>query len=97
MNFLQTDLAKTFWILICVGVFIALLWGLVKSAMASLQRSNGSWKSIIDEILVGILVIACFVIIVQMDLATLVGYLMKPVQAVFNMVINFLRQVGLPV
>lgn len=82
MKFLQTDLAKLFWILICIGVFLGSMVGLVKSAAASLKRSNGSWKSVIDEIALGLLVVFCFIIVVQNTPDTIYNWVKTPVVAV---------------
>lgn len=97
MDFLKTDLAKLFWTLICVAIFIGLMVRLVKSAIDSLKRSKGSWKSVFDEIGIGVIVIVCFILVVQMDLSTIVEYLKTPVVAIWNMFINLLRQVGVPI
>lgn len=96
MNFLQTDLAKFFWLIICIAVFVSLMVGLFKSAGASLKRTGGNWKSVLDEVAVGIVVIICFVIVAQMSPYDVYTKLSTPIIAIFNMFISFLRQVGVP-
>lgn len=97
MNFLQTDLAKFLWLIICIAVFISLMVGLFKSAGASLKRTNGNWKSVLDEIGIGIIVIISFVIVAQMSPYDVYTKLSTPIINIFNIFISFLRQVGVPI
>lgn len=97
MSVLDTDLAKFIYTIVTTIVFMGLMWKLVVSAMDSLKRTKGSWKSVIDEIAIGLVVIVAYVIVIQTPLLTMAEYVKKPILAIWNLIIGFLRQMGFPI
>ena len=96
MDFFGTELAGFFWKVILTGVFCGLMYMLAMSGINSYKRTN-SWTSVIDEIIIGVVVIVGFGLLARMSLTDVVQAISVPVSFIWNLIINFLRQLGFPV
>lgn len=96
MDFINTEAFNFFWKVIATIGFIGLCYGLIKSAGASLKRT-GKWTSVLDEIVVGVLLIFVYIIIMANPASTIFNFLKKPIIFLWNLIISFLRQLGFPV
>lgn len=95
MDFLKTELAQFLWLIVTTIVFIVLMKLLVENAAASLKKTH-SWKSVIDEIVVGLIVVIGFVIVARTPLSVIVDFVVPKIVFLWDKFIGFLRQVGLP-
>ncbi|MDH6367873.1 MULTISPECIES: hypothetical protein [unclassified Breznakia] len=96
MDFLNTDFFNFIWKLLVTLGFIGLSTGLVRSAAESLKRT-GKWTSVLDEIAVGILIIFVYIIIMTNPASTVFEFVKKPLVFLWDIVLNLLRQVGMPI
>lgn len=96
MDFLNTDFFDFIWKLLVTIGFVKLSFGLVSSAAESLKRT-GKWTSVIDEMAVGILIVFIYVIIMTNPAKTVFEFVEKPLRFLWDIVLNLLRQVGMPI
>lgn len=97
MNFTNAPGFKTLYYLALMIVYVALMIGLVRSAIASLKRTGGKWTSVIDEVVIGIIVTAGFIIFAKQQPSTVMTWLSKPLKFVWDLVLKLLRFVKIPV
>ncbi len=97
MNFLNAPGFEIFYFIVLGIIFIALMIWLVKSAMNSLKRTGGKWNSVVDEVVIGVIVLAAFIIIGQMDPASVINFLIKPLKWLWGILLDLLRFVGVQV
>lgn len=98
MDFTSLSGFKTAWYLFLLIVLVAILFGLLKSAMKSWKTSTGSkWKSIIDEIGVGFVVIVAFYAIAKQEPSTVIAFILKPLEWVWGLILEALRFVGVDI
>lgn len=97
MNFLSTTLGAFLWKLIITIVFVALMLWIVKSAADSLRRT-GKWWSVIDEVVIGIIVLFAYLIVVLNDAVTIFNAVSGLIIFLWNLFIGFLREtLNLPI
>lgn len=97
MNFVNAPGFKTLYYIALGVVFMAIMIGLVRSAMASLKRTGGKFSSVFDEIIIGIIVIVGFIAFGKLSPDTVINWIMKPFMWIWDMLLQFLRFLGLPV
>lgn len=97
MDFTKLSGFKTFYYLVLLIIFIAIMWGLVKSAQASLKRTGGKISSIFDEIGVGLIVMIAFIIIAQMEPSSIINFITKPLKWIWDLLLKALRFVGIEI
>lgn len=97
MDFTKLDGFKTFYYLILLIIFIAIMWGLVKSAQASLKRTGGKITSILDEIVVGIIVMIAFIIIAGLEPSSIINFIKTPLTWLWDLLLKALRFVGIKI
>ena len=76
MHFIETELFQFFWNLITVIIFIGFMIVLVKSGVESFKRAR-KWSAVVDEIIVGVIVIAVFVMVTMMPAAQIITWIMN--------------------
>lgn len=97
MDFTKLDGFKVFYYLILLIVFCALMWFLVKSAQESLKRTGGKWSSVVDEVIIGLIVLAGFTIVAQLEPSAVLNFITKPLTWGWGLLLKALRFVGIPV
>ena len=97
MDFTKLDGFKTFYYLILLIIFIAIMWGLVKSAQASLKRTGGKITSILDEVVVGIIVMIAFIIVAKLEPSSVITFITKPLNSLWDLLLKALRFVGIKI
>lgn len=97
MNFLNAPGFKTVYYFALGLVFMAIMIGLVRSAMASLKRTGGKITSVFDEIIIGIIVAVGFIAFGKLPPDTVINWIMKPFMWLWGILLQFLRFIGLPV
>lgn len=95
-NFTETSLFKFFWTLILIGLLAGIAYKLFESARDSWKRTNGKWSSLVDEIFLGIVAIAVFAWACTLEPKAILNWVLGIVLFLINLVVEFLRQVGLP-
>ena len=63
MDFTKLEGFKVIYYLVLLIVFVALMVFLLRSAKESLRRTGGKWQSVIDEIVIGFIVLISFTVI----------------------------------
>ena len=97
MNFTNAPGFKVIYYIALGIIWAAIMIFLVRSAIASLKRTGGKVSSIFDELFFGILAIVAFVAFAQLSPETVIMWLMKPLMWIWDMVLQLLRFVNLPV
>ena len=97
MEMLDTSLFKAFYQIIIALVAVIAWKGLFESAVNSLKRTGGKWSSVLDELIGALIVLAILVILIQMEPSASIGMLIKPLQWFGNLLLEFMRTVGIPV
>lgn len=97
MDFTKLSGFKTFYYLVLLIIFIAIMWGLVKSAQASLKRTGGKISSIFDEVGVGLIVMIAFIIIAQLEPSSIIDFITKPLKWIWDLLLKALRFVGIKI
>ena len=94
---LDTDLFKTFYVLIITLGGLYTMLKLVQSAMESMKRTGGKLSSIFDELAFAVVIFAVYAILVQLSPSEVIEFVMKPVKWLWGMILQVLRNVGVPV
>ncbi|WP_075877060.1 hypothetical protein [Merdibacter massiliensis] len=97
MDFLNMPGFTVFYYLILVIVWLSLIMWLVRSASNSLKRTGGKISSVIDEIAIGIVVSAGFLLVGSLPPTTVFNFLKTPITWIFDLVLQILRFVGVKV
>lgn len=97
MNFVNAPGFKTIYYVILVLLLVAILKGLVQSAIHSWKRTGGKLTSVLDEAVIGFFVIVAFIMFAQLSPDTVITWLMKPLAWLWDMLLQLLRFVGVPV
>ena len=72
MEMLETSLVKWLFQIIITMVFVGLMFWIIKSAQNSLKATGGKWSSVLDEVVIGIVVIVIYLLIVASGQAAVV-------------------------
>ena len=94
---LDTDLFKTFYVLIITLAGLYIMLKLVQSAMESMKRTGGKLSSIFDELAFAVVLFAIYAILVQLSPSEVIEFVIKPVKWLWGMILQVLRNVGVPV
>ena len=94
MDFMNMPGFSVLYYLILVIVWISLMLWLVRSASGSLKRTGGKISSVIDEIVIGIIVSAGFLLVGSLPVF---NFLKTPLVWIFDLVLQILRFVGIQV
>lgn len=86
-----------FWYLILMVIFFALMFMLVRSAASSLKRTGGKWTSVVDEVVIGIIVVAGFIMIGLQSPGTVINWIQVPLKWFWELLLGALRFVGVPI
>lgn len=97
MEMLDTSLFKAFYQIIIALVAVIAWKGLFESAVNSLKRTGGKWTSVLDEVIGAMFVLAILIILLQLEPSESIGMLIKPLQWFGNLLLEFMRTVGIPV
>lgn len=97
MNFTNAPGFKTLYYLALGILWLALMVQLVRSAVNSLKRTGGKWSSVYDEIILGVIISAWFILFAQQQPSTVMTWLGKPLKFVWDLVLKLLRFVKIPV
>lgn len=97
MDFTNAPGFKIIYYLVLGIIWAAIMIFLVRSAIASLKRTGGKINSIFDELFFGLLAIVAFVAFAQLPPETVITWLMKPLMWLWDMLLNLLRFVNVPV
>jgi len=97
MEMLDTSLFKAFYQIIIALVAVIAWKGLFESAVNSMKRTGGKWSSVLDELIGAVFVLAVLVILIQLEPSESIGMLIKPLQWFGNLLLEFMRTVGIPV
>lgn len=97
MEMLDTTLFQSFYKIVIMLIAVVAWKGLLTSAAESLKRTGGKWSSVLDEVVAAIIVLACLVIFIQMQPSQVIGFLVKPIQWLGGLIIEFMRTMGMPV
>ena len=97
MDFANAPGFKIFYYVVLLIVFIAIMKGLVMSAINSLKRSGGKVSSIFDEIIVGIIFMVGFFTFAMLPPATVFSWLTNVLMWFWDWLLQLLRFVNLPV
>lgn len=97
MTILDTELYKFFYIGSVTLIALGIMLFLVKSAFDSFHRTGGKVSSVFDEFFMGLVLIAVYVILVQLPPSTAVNFLVKPIKWLWGMLLEVLRTIGFPI
>lgn len=97
MDFTQAPGFKVVYYLVLCIIWIAVMIGLIRSAMSSLKRTGGKISSVFDEMIVGGIVTVAFILVAMQQPSTIIGWIMPILKWVWDMLLQLLRFVGLPV
>lgn len=97
MDFTNAPGFRIFYYFIMAIIWIAVIIGLVRSAIASLKRTGGKISSIFDEIIVGGIVTVAFVIIAMQSPSMIISWIAGLLKWVWGILLDLFRFVGLPV
>ena len=97
MEMLNTSLFKVFYQIILAIIALVAWKGLFESAVNSMKRTGGKWSSVLDELIGAVFVLAVLVILIQLEPSESIGMLIKPLQWFGNLLLEFMRTVGIPV
>lgn len=97
MDFMNMPGFRVLYYLILVIVWISLMFWLVRSASNSLKRTGGKISSVIDEIVIGIIVSAGFLLVGSLSPTTVFNFLKTPLVWIFDLALQILRFVGIQV
>lgn len=97
MNFLNMPGFKIFYYLILVIGLIAIFKWLITSAIESMKRSGGKISSIYDEIFMAVLIVACFIVIGQLEPSVVINFLLNPIKWAWGIFLEILRFVGIQI
>ena len=98
LDILRTGFFVAVWKIVVFIVTAILLYKIAKSAADSWKRSGGSLMSVLDEVLIGLIVLAGFFLLASTDLATIMSKIMPTIQWIFNTITDaFSRATGIPI
>lgn len=91
MNFFTTSLGIFIFKAIATAVAVGGGVMLFKSAVASFKRT-GKWTSVLDEIVVGFIVLVVYALVVANEPITIVNFLTGPILFFWDLILRFLRE-----
>lgn len=103
MDFTSLSFFKIVWYLILLITFTVIMKWLVGSAASSLRsvpstaKGFSKWKVILDELLIGIVVVVIFLIVANIPFATIFNFFKPIVVWIFGLILEPLRLIGIPV
>lgn len=97
MDFTNAPGFSTIYYLVLMIIWIAVMIGLVRSAIASLKRTGGKISSIFDELILGMIITVAFVAFAMQQPGDVISWLMKPIKYVWDLLLKLLRFVNMPV
>ena len=97
MDFTNAPGFSTIYYLVLAIIWLAIMVGLVRSAIASLKRTGGKISSIFDELFLGIVVTVGFVMFAMQSPSSVITWMRKPLKFIWDLVLKLLRFVNIPV